>query len=105
MSLIGEGNGNPLQYSWLVNPVDRGAWWAAVHRVTQSRTQLKRLSMHACVHILNKIIHFSKGKMCHISLGSLCIPQRYTYIYIFHVIFLWGNVYNGVKYIMYISFG
>ena len=45
----GEGNGNPLQYSCLENPVDRGAWWAAVHRVTQSRTRLKRLSMHACI--------------------------------------------------------
>ena len=47
--LNGEGNGNPLQYSCLENPVDRGAWWAAVHRVAQSRTQLKRLSMHACI--------------------------------------------------------
>ena len=36
------------------NPVDRGAWWAAVHRVAQSRTQLKRLSMHACMHALEK---------------------------------------------------
>ena len=45
----GEGNGNPLQYSCLENPVDRGAWWAAVHRVTQSWTRLKRLSMHACI--------------------------------------------------------
>ena len=34
----GEGNGNPLQYFCLENPVDRGAWWAAVHRVTQSQT-------------------------------------------------------------------
>ena len=34
----GEGNGNPLQYSCLENAVDRGAWWAAVHRVAQSRT-------------------------------------------------------------------
>ena len=34
----GEGNGNPLQYSCLENPVDRGAWWAAVHRVAQNRT-------------------------------------------------------------------
>ena len=45
----GEGNSNPLQYSCLENPVDRGTWWAAVHRVTQSRTQLKRLSIHACI--------------------------------------------------------
>ena len=45
----GEGNGNPLQYSCLENPVDRGAWWAAVHRVTESQTLLKRLSMHECI--------------------------------------------------------
>ena len=38
---IGEGNGNPLQYSCLENPRDRGAWWAAVCGVAQSQTQLK----------------------------------------------------------------
>ena len=37
---IGEGNGNPLQYSCLENPMDGGAWWAAVHGVAKSRTQL-----------------------------------------------------------------
>ena len=45
-SLIGEGNGNPLQYSCLENPRDGGAWWAAVYGVTQSRTRLKRLHFH-----------------------------------------------------------
>ena len=44
LSCIGEGNGNPLQCSCLENPRDRGAWWAAVYGVTQSRTRLKRLS-------------------------------------------------------------
>ena len=39
----GEGNGNPLQYSCLERPKDRGAWWAAVYGIAQSRTQLKRL--------------------------------------------------------------
>ena len=34
----GEGNGNPLQYSCLENPMDRGAWWATVHGVTESDT-------------------------------------------------------------------
>ena len=43
---LGEEDGNPLQYSCLENPVDRGAWWAAVHGIAQSQTQLKRLSMH-----------------------------------------------------------
>ena len=36
----GEGNGNPLQYSCLENPKDRGAWWAIVHGVAKSQTQL-----------------------------------------------------------------
>ena len=36
----GEGNGNPLQYSCLENPMDGGAWWATVHRVTKSQTRL-----------------------------------------------------------------
>ena len=43
-SCIEEGNGNPLQCSCLENPRDGGAWWAAVYRVAQSRTRLKRLS-------------------------------------------------------------
>ena len=37
----GEGNGTPLQYPCLENPMDGGAWWATVHGVTQSRTRLK----------------------------------------------------------------
>ena len=36
----GGGNGNPLQYSCLENPMNRGAWWATVHGVTKSQTQL-----------------------------------------------------------------
>ena len=46
LSCIGEGNGNPLQYSCLDNPRDRGAWWAAVYGVAQSWTRLKQLSIH-----------------------------------------------------------
>ena len=37
----GGGHGNPLQYSFLENPMDRGAWWATAHSVTKSQTQLK----------------------------------------------------------------
>ena len=44
LSCIGEGNGNPLQCSCLENPRDRGAWWAAIYGVAQSRTWLKWLS-------------------------------------------------------------
>ena len=42
----GEGNGNPLQYPCLENPMDRGAWQATVHRVATDQTQLKQLSTH-----------------------------------------------------------
>ena len=38
ISNLGEGNGNPLQYSCLENPMDREPWWAAVHEVAQSQT-------------------------------------------------------------------
>ena len=41
----GEGNGNPLQYFSLENPMDRGTWWTIVHRVAKSQTRLKRLSI------------------------------------------------------------
>ena len=44
VSCIGEGNGNPFQCSCLENPRDRGAWWAAVYGVAQSRIQLKWLN-------------------------------------------------------------
>ena len=42
--IAGEGNGTPLQYSCLENPMDGGGWWAAVYWVAQSRTRLKHLS-------------------------------------------------------------
>ena len=42
--ILGEGNGTPHQHSCLGNPMDRGAWWAAVYGVAQSRTRLMQLS-------------------------------------------------------------
>ena len=42
----GKGHGNPLQFSCLENPMDRGDWWSTVHRVAKSWTQLKRLRSH-----------------------------------------------------------
>ena len=43
----GEGHGNPLQHSCLESPLDRGAWWATVHRLAKSWTRLKQLSRQA----------------------------------------------------------
>ena len=55
----------------LENPMDRGAWWATVHRVAKSWTGLKRLCMHTCTHrkikksiIENKDICYFPGAMC-----------------------------------------
>ena len=45
----GIGNGNPLQYTCLEDPMDRGAWRTIVDRVTHSQTLLKWLSIHACI--------------------------------------------------------
>ena len=47
----GEGHSSPLQYSYLDNVMDRGAWWATIQRVTKSRTQLQQLSMHVPIII------------------------------------------------------
>ena len=48
----GGGHGNPLQYSCLENPTGRGAWWATVHRVAESRAQPKRTYTHVVVVII-----------------------------------------------------
>ena len=49
-----EGNGTPLQYSCLENPLDGGAWWAAVHGVTKSRTRLSDVTFTFHFHALEK---------------------------------------------------
>ena len=51
LSLIGEGNGSPLQCSFLENPRDGGAWWASVYGVAQSQTRLKWLSSSSMVPV------------------------------------------------------
>ena len=51
---IGEGDGTPLQYSCLENPMDGGAWWAAVHGVAMSGTQLSNFTFTFHFHALEK---------------------------------------------------
>ena len=51
---IEEGNGTPLQYSCLENPMDGGAWWAAVHGVAKSRTRLSNFAFSFYFHALEK---------------------------------------------------
>ena len=57
----GGGHSNPLQYSCLENPMDRGTWWTMAHRDAKSWTRPKQLSMHAW------LIHFIvKQKLTHL---------------------------------------
>ena len=51
---LGEGNGNPLQYSCLGNPMDGGAWWATVHGVSKTRTRLSDFTFPFHFHALEK---------------------------------------------------
>ena len=52
--LLGEGNGTPLQYSCLENPMDGGGWWATVHGVTEGRTRLSDFTFTFYFHALEK---------------------------------------------------
>ena len=61
LSHIGEGNGNPLQYSCLENPRDGGAWWAAVYGVAQGRTRLKWLSSSSSSSSVTAQQHWERG--------------------------------------------
>ena len=54
MTESGEGNGTPLQYSCLENPMDGGAWWATVHGITKSQTQLSNFTFTFHFHALEK---------------------------------------------------
>ena len=65
----GEGHGNSLQYSCLGNPMDRGAWWATVHRVAKSWTRLKQLS----THIQTKVMFPQNVEL--ISMSFCCYPD------------------------------
>ena len=53
-SVIGKGSGTPLQYSCLANPMDGGAWWAAVHGVAKSWTRLSDVTFTFHFHALEK---------------------------------------------------
>ena len=81
----GGGYDNPLQYSCLENPMDREAWWVTVHRLTKSRTWLKRLSTHwlsgKCKSNHNEVLPYTSQDCCccccsvALSCPTLCNPM------------------------------
>ena len=69
----GEGNGNPPQDSCLENPMDRGAWWAIVHRVAKSWTWLRRLP--------TPIVQLFSQQVCGVNTPTLAAFKLLTYCY------------------------
>ena len=78
-----EGHDNLLQYSCLENPLDRGAWWATVHRVTKSWTRVKQLAhTHTRPLIWNSVLYFALNP---ITFGPSSIPSLVS-----QVLVAWG---------------
>ena len=69
---LGEGNGNPLRYSFLEKPVDRAAWWAAIYGVTQSQIRLKCLSSSSSRTDSNMFLYMA---------------EKYSVAYMYHSFF------------------
>ena len=96
LSWIGEGNGNPLQCSYLENPRDGGASWAAVYGVAQSRTQLKRLSSNLRKPVISDVwetslyLQVRSGKDCLLFNNLNCLGIDSEAI-------LEGNHWNGLE--------
>ena len=85
----GEGNGNPLQYSCLESPKNGGAWWATVHGVPKSRTQL---SDFAFTKVNSEGLQLKPGRLLFVccstvdlsySISFRCTAMCFSYIYIF----------------------
>ena len=83
-TILGEGNGNPLQYSCLENPMDGGAWWATVHRVAKSQTRLSdfthsltetildywQITVKSWIEQVTSLGHLRPSKLWVVSIGS-----------------------------------
>ena len=78
---VGEGNGNPLQYSCLENPMDREAWWAAVYGVAQSQTQLKRHSTATACLYKHILFLFIIPSLLSSLPPSVSLMNMYTYLF------------------------
>ena len=102
------GNGNPLQYSCLGNPMDRVAWWAAVHRVAKSQTRTE-VTSHTCTLLVRKqclqtymTVTLIWGKctmMIYMSAQKIWNKAEHLPGYIQHVLearpWIWGKHYTG----------
>ena len=92
----GEGIGNPLQYSCLENPMDRGAWWATVHGVAKSRTRLSNFT-----HITHTTSPTESKRLFYTSVSLLlsCIQGCHYHLSKFHIyalVYCIGDFHSGL---------
>ena len=102
---LGGGHGNPLQYSCLENPTDRGAWRAIVHKVAKSRTWLKWLNMVLLQQMRKCIGKYVNYKYCRIlaiifyfyfqPILSI-FPHIYVLIFYYHRITMWCKIFSTI---------
>ena len=90
----GGGHGNPLQYSCLENLMDRGTWWATVHRAAKGRTLLKWLSTHACLHRI-KFSYGNENRAPSLAHPSIRLDHLYLLCVLKQCLLLTGTT-NGV---------
>ena len=96
LSCIGEGNGNPLQCSYLENPRDGGAWWAAVYGVTQSRTRLKRLSSSSSIQRFKNEIDMLQVELLALEKEKIQLPKEVEV----HLLLLWFFSFSMIRSIL-----
>ena len=89
----GGGQGNPLQDSCLENPLDRGAWRATVHRNAQSRTQLKQISLYACIE---DVLHFSAKSLPLSLLVYFYLFNKWSYLWASQEVICWWVIWFHV---------
>ena len=75
----GEGNGKPLQYSCLENPMDRGAWWATDHGVSKSRTRLSDFTIHSSMY-KSAVILFLSGWLFGLVLSPMVVLIKFIQV-------------------------
>ena len=86
---LGEGNGNPLQYSYLENPRDGGAWWATVHGVAKSQTRLSDFT--SLLHFTSFILSATakcRGLTCYLTYVFKCGINIFLMFILFYLLFL-----------------
>ena len=89
----GEGNGNPLQYSCLENPMDGGAWWATVHRVAKSWTRLSNItSLHIDNDLFSHLLSSLLFTFSFVFLSSLTNIKDFFHFFLYICFSLNGSV-------------